>query len=100
MVDDSPCPSGHNTPFPSERSAPASFKRLLGSRCTVVRLPILLVTLEENRAASLSVYPGKAASPGDQARRGERNEEPLEHRETVQERLFPEGLNGDRLQRE
>src|SRR5256885_673607 len=26
----SPCPPGHNTPFPLERSPPASFKRLLG----------------------------------------------------------------------
>src|SRR6266704_4609960 len=30
-LDDSPCPPGHNTPLPLERSAPASFKRLLGS---------------------------------------------------------------------
>src|SRR5437660_9446514 len=30
--DDSPCPPGHNTPLPLERSPPASFKRLLGRR--------------------------------------------------------------------
>src|SRR2546426_3829838 len=30
VVDDSPCPLGHNTPLPLKRSAPASFKRLLG----------------------------------------------------------------------
>src|SRR5437667_4936377 len=30
-LDDSPCPPGHNTPLPLRRSAPASFKRLLGS---------------------------------------------------------------------
>jgi len=31
-VDDGPCPPGHNTPLPLERSPPASFKRLLGGR--------------------------------------------------------------------
>ena len=31
VVDASPCPPGHNTPLPLERSPPASFKRLLGS---------------------------------------------------------------------
>src|SRR5205085_4331213 len=31
-VDDSPCPPGHNTRLPLERSPPASFKRLLGGR--------------------------------------------------------------------
>src|SRR2546423_11075085 len=30
VVDDSPCPPGHNTPLPLERSPPGSFKRLLG----------------------------------------------------------------------
>src|SRR5437867_10418195 len=30
LVDDSPCPPGHNTPFPLKRSPPVSFKRLLG----------------------------------------------------------------------
>src|SRR6266480_3545518 len=30
MWDDGPCPPGHNTPLPLERSPPASFKRLLG----------------------------------------------------------------------
>src|SRR6266581_4858855 len=30
-LDDSPCPPGHNTPLPLERSPPVSFKRLLGS---------------------------------------------------------------------
>src|SRR5205807_10438323 len=30
VLDDSPCPPGHNTPFPLERSPPVSFKRLLG----------------------------------------------------------------------
>src|SRR5881396_2653318 len=30
VVDDSPCPPGHNTPVPLERSPPVSFKRLLG----------------------------------------------------------------------
>src|SRR6266566_6175846 len=30
VVDVSPCPPGHNTPIPLERSAPGSFKRLLG----------------------------------------------------------------------
>src|SRR6266480_97710 len=29
-MDDSPCPAGHNTPVPLERSSPGSFKRLLG----------------------------------------------------------------------
>src|SRR5439155_2941235 len=27
VVDDSPCPQGHNTPIPLKRSTPASFKR-------------------------------------------------------------------------
>src|SRR6266571_6059938 len=31
VVDDSPCPPGHNTPLPLKRSPPASFKRLLDS---------------------------------------------------------------------
>src|SRR2546422_1095862 len=31
VVDDSPCPLGHNTPLPLERAPPASFTRLLGS---------------------------------------------------------------------
>ncbi len=41
MVDDSPCPLGHNTPFPLERSPPASFKRLLGGRptCSAPAIP-------------------------------------------------------------
>src|SRR5437667_12137664 len=30
LLDDSPCPPGHNTPFPLKRSPPVSFKRLLG----------------------------------------------------------------------
>src|SRR6266566_8342459 len=30
VVDVSPCPPGHNTPLPLERSPPDSFKRLLG----------------------------------------------------------------------
>src|SRR2546422_4279829 len=30
VVDVSPCPPGHNTPFPLRRSPPASFKRSLG----------------------------------------------------------------------
>src|SRR5437867_7307886 len=29
LLDDSPCPPGHNTPFPLKRSPPGSFKRLL-----------------------------------------------------------------------
>ncbi len=29
LLDDSPCPPGHNTPFPLERSPPASFWREL-----------------------------------------------------------------------
>src|SRR5256885_10174035 len=33
-LDVSPCPTGHSTPFPLERSPPASFKRLLG--CCVI----------------------------------------------------------------
>src|SRR6266568_8041972 len=33
-LNDSPCPPGHNTPLPLERSPPASFKRLLGSALT------------------------------------------------------------------
>src|SRR5207253_7599844 len=39
MWDDSPCPSGHNTPFPLKRSPPASFKRLLGGSLTLQILP-------------------------------------------------------------
>ena len=35
VVDDSPCPPGHNTPLPLERSPPVSFKRLLG-RCGTI----------------------------------------------------------------
>src|SRR2546421_4156887 len=31
VLDDSPCPPGHNTPFSLERAAPVSFKRLLGA---------------------------------------------------------------------
>src|SRR5438876_4463627 len=31
----SPCPPGHNTPAPLERSPPASFKRLLGSSIAI-----------------------------------------------------------------
>jgi len=29
VVDDSPCPPGHNTPLPLKRSPPVSFKRML-----------------------------------------------------------------------
>src|SRR5216110_2762114 len=36
VVDDSPCPPGHNTPLPLKRSPPASFKRLLGARSQVM----------------------------------------------------------------
>jgi len=37
----SPCPAqGHNTPLPLERSPPASFKRLLGSGCTLIPLQL------------------------------------------------------------
>src|SRR5437667_8749802 len=32
VLDDSPCPPGHNTPLPLRRSPPVSFKRLLGGR--------------------------------------------------------------------
>src|SRR5205807_7878073 len=35
VVDDSPCPPGHNTPLPLGRSTPASFKRLLGRRFAI-----------------------------------------------------------------
>src|SRR6266702_8302027 len=30
VLDDGPCPAGHNTPLPLERAPPASYKRLLG----------------------------------------------------------------------
>ncbi len=66
----------------------------------MVCFPSLLITLEENRAASLSVYPRKSASPSYRACRDEAHEEPLEHRESVQERLFSDWSDGDRLQRE
>src|SRR5216110_3198080 len=38
VVDDSPCPPGHNTPLPLERSPPVSFKRLLGATLRIAEI--------------------------------------------------------------
>ena len=72
---------------------------MLGSRRRIAP-PGLLVTLQDNCAASLTIHPDKSASPKYRACRGERNEESLEDRESIQVGLLPDRLNGRRLQGE
>jgi len=72
---------------------------MLGSRRTVVSLPRLLVALQQNRAASLSIHPDKSASTSYKACGNERHEESLEHWKSIQEGLFSDGFNGSWLQR-
>src|SRR2546430_1378748 len=50
-LNDSSCPPGHNTPLPLERSAPASFKRMLGRwlRCSEVKKGPVAVASSQQR---------------------------------------------------
>jgi len=56
--DDSPCLAGHNTPFPLERSPPASFKRLLGGNVSLATLsPPLSPSFNERGYPKESIVP-------------------------------------------
>src|SRR2546430_6732114 len=88
MLNDSPCPPGHNTPLPLERSATASFKRLLGGTregsgplCTV-RNELSLAPRSDRRHANRKIVSHRTFLPVPVERHADRRSE--EHTSELQ----------------
>src|SRR5438105_12507951 len=94
MWDDSPCPPGHNTPFPLERSPPASFKRLLGGASCItlsdMKSSALTIRLDPDlnrQLARLAKRTGRSRS--DVAREALRRQLAIAQFEEVRRRVMP-----------
>jgi hypothetical protein len=72
---------------------------MLGSRSIQVDPVVaLLVALEDNWAACLPVHPNQTATPEHRTRGNESNQEPLENRISIQERLLSDRTHGGQLE--
>jgi predicted transcriptional regulator len=94
VVDDSPRPPGHNTPFPLERSPPVSLKRLLGGATCItlsyMKTSALTIRLDPSlnrQLARLAKRTGRSRS--DVAREALRRQLALVQFEDLRRRVMP-----------
>src|SRR5437016_12557216 len=93
-VNDSSCAPAHNTPFPLERSPPASFKRLLGGAACItlsdMKTSALTIRLDPDLSRQLARQAKRTGrSRSDVAREALRRQLAVAQFEDLRRRLMP-----------